>query len=46
MNDSFIQLIIDSAESHRDKTAMQIVGEDAEGKYTFGCAATPSKIFL
>ena len=36
MNDSFIQLIIDSAESHADKTAMQIVGEDTDGKYTFG----------
>lgn len=36
MKDSFIQLIIDSAESHRDKTAMQIVGEESEGKYTFG----------
>ncbi|HXH70791.1 MAG TPA: AMP-binding protein, partial [Pyrinomonadaceae bacterium] len=36
MKDSFIQLIIDSAESHRDKTAMQIVGEETEGKYTFG----------
>ena len=36
MKDSFIQLIIDSAESHRDKTAMQIVGEETEGKFTFG----------
>ncbi len=36
MKDSFIQLIIDSSEAHRDKTAMQIVGEEADGKYTFG----------
>ncbi len=36
MKDSFIQLIIDSSETHRDKTAMQIVGEETEGKYTFG----------
>jgi long-chain acyl-CoA synthetase len=35
MKDSFVQLIIDSAESHLDKTAMQIVGEETEGKYTF-----------
>lgn len=36
MNESFIQLIIDSSDAHRDKTAMQIVGEETEGKYTFG----------
>ena len=35
MNDSFIQLIIDSAESHRDKKAMEIVGVEGT-KYTFG----------
>lgn len=35
MNDSFIQLIIDAAESRRDKMAMQIVGEP-ETRFTYG----------
>ena len=35
MNDSFIQLIIDAAESHADKKAMEIVGVEGT-KYTFG----------
>ncbi len=36
MEKSFCQLIIDAAESHRDKYAMRIVGEETDGKYTFG----------
>lgn len=35
MNNSFIQLIIDAAESHRDKLAMKIVGVEGT-EYTFG----------
>ncbi len=35
MNNSFIQLIIDAAESHADKKAMEIVGVEGT-KYTFG----------
>ncbi len=33
---SFCQLIIDAAESHCDKIAMRIVGEENDGKYTYG----------
>jgi len=33
--DSFVQLIIDAAESHRDKLAMDIIGVEAV-RYTFG----------
>ena len=33
---SFCQLIINAAESHRDKVAMRIVGEETDGKYTYG----------
>ncbi|MDQ2746483.1 MAG: AMP-binding protein [Acidobacteriota bacterium] len=36
MEKSFCQLIIDAAESRRDKIAMQIVGEETDGKYTYG----------
>ena len=36
MEKSFCQLIIDAAESHKDKVAMRIVGEETDGKYTFG----------
>lgn len=36
MEKSFCQLIIDAAESHKDKVAMQFVGEESEGKYTYG----------
>ena len=36
MEKSFCQLIIDAAESHRDKIAMRIVGEETDGKYTYG----------
>jgi long-chain acyl-CoA synthetase len=36
MEKSFCQLIIDAAESHRDKVAMRIVGEETDGKYTYG----------
>ena len=35
MNNSFIQLIIDAAESHADKMAMRIVGVEGT-EYTFG----------
>ena len=35
-NKSFCQLIIDAAEARRDKIAMRIVGEETEGKYTYG----------
>jgi len=34
-NNSFVQLIIDAAESHRDKLAMKIVGVEGT-EYTFG----------
>ena len=34
-NNSFVQLIINAAESHRDKKAMQVIGESAS-EYTFG----------
>jgi long-chain acyl-CoA synthetase len=36
MDKSFCQLIINAAESHRDKIAMRIVGEETDGKYTYG----------
>ncbi|MCY7375985.1 MAG: long-chain fatty acid--CoA ligase, partial [Pyrinomonadaceae bacterium] len=36
MEKSFCQLIIDAAESRRDKFAMRIVGEETDGKYTYG----------
>lgn len=36
MENSFCQLIINAAESHLDKIAMRIVGEENEGKYTYG----------
>ncbi len=36
MENSFCQLIINTAESRRDKIAMRIVGEENEGKYTYG----------
>ncbi len=36
MENSFCQLIINAAESHADKIAMRIVGEETEGKYTYG----------
>lgn len=36
MEKSFCQLIIDAAESHRDKIAMRIVGAETDGKYTYG----------
>ncbi|CAA9425394.1 MAG: Long-chain-fatty-acid--CoA ligase [uncultured Pyrinomonadaceae bacterium] len=36
MEKSFCQLIINAAESHRDKVAMRIVGEETDGKYTYG----------
>ena len=36
MEKSFCQLIIDAAESHKDKVAMRIVGEESDGKYTYG----------
>jgi len=36
MENSFCQLIINTAESRRDKIAMQIVGEETDGKYTYG----------
>ncbi len=35
MNDSFIQLIVNAAESHADKMAMQIVGEP-ETRFSYG----------
>ncbi|MBA3632221.1 MAG: AMP-binding protein [Acidobacteria bacterium] len=35
MNNSFVQLIIDAAESHADKRAMEIIGVEGT-KYTFG----------
>jgi long-chain acyl-CoA synthetase len=36
MEKSFCQLIIDAAESRRDKIAMRIVGEENDGRYTYG----------
>lgn len=36
MEKSFCQLIINAAESHREKIAMRIVGEERDGKYTYG----------
>ncbi len=36
MENSFCQLIINAAESHREKIAMRIVGEESNGKYTYG----------
>ncbi len=36
MEKSFCQLIVDAAESHKEKVAMRIVGEESDGKYTFG----------
>ncbi len=36
MEKSFCQLIIDAAESHKEKIAMRIVGEESDGKYTYG----------
>ena len=36
MEKSFCQLITDAAASRRDKIAMQIVGEETDGKYTYG----------
>ncbi len=36
MEKSFCQLITDAAEARRDKIAMQIVGEETDGKYTYG----------
>lgn len=36
MEKSFCQLITDAAEAHRDKFAMRIVGEETDGKYTYG----------
>ncbi len=35
MNNSFIQLIVNAAESHRDKQAMQVIGVEGT-EYTFG----------
>jgi long-chain acyl-CoA synthetase len=36
MENSFCQLIADTAEARRDKIAMRIVGEETDGKYTYG----------
>ncbi len=36
MEKSFCQLITDAAEARRDKYAMRIVGEETDGKYTYG----------
>ena len=36
MEKSFCQLITDAAEARRDKFAMRIVGEETDGKYTYG----------
>ena len=36
MEKSFCQLITDAAETRRDKFAMRIVGEETDGKYTYG----------
>ena len=41
MNDSFIQLIIDAAESHADKMAMQIVGVEGTEISNRICRARP-----
>jgi long-chain acyl-CoA synthetase len=35
MNNSFVQLIVSAAESHRDKPAMQVIGVEGT-EYTFG----------
>ncbi len=35
MHNSFCQLIVDAAESHADKTAIEVIGGDEDTKYTF-----------
>ncbi len=36
MENSFCQLITNTAEAHADKIAMRVVGEETDGKYTYG----------